>query len=350
MRAPILTLCTLLLAGLASGCLERLDQTDPDGPPAPPNPVPARGNMTAQEKTQTTSGVCPGMAPIGSEKPYCAWRAHWIAGELDLAELPITLSTFNGDVQSAGGVGRAWNLTAVLSARGASEAEARTALDNIRFEWSHEEPGGHYLRANANRKTQDSRNHEAAGFHLTVPASVLVALQAQSASGDVTATGLRAQQVRLVAASGDLEASELTSRWLVMSAASGDIRAERFQAEDLNVNAASGDVAVLGQSGVVQIRTASGGVTASLRPTLNASWSLNSASGDIRLKVPEEARFGYSVSASTASGTCSIGLGDGDVSGNERSKRFETQGYASRPLRVKIGLSAASGDVDVSPL
>lgn len=351
MRALSVPICILLsVSGLLAGCLDNIEGTDPDGPQAPPSPAPARGTMTSMETAQTSSGVCPGMTPVGSEKPYCAWRSHWIGGDLDLSELPISLSTFNGDVQVAGGVGRAWNVTAVLFARGSTDSEARLALDNIRFQWSHEERGGHYLRGSASRKNQDSRNHEQAELRLSVPASLLVALQASSASGDVSATGLQGQQVHLSSASGDVRATALTTRWLVMSAASGDLQAERVDAQDLNLQSASGDVSVLGRAGAVQIRSASGDISASLRPSSNSTWGLNAASGDVHLKVPEERGVGYSLNAGTASGSCSIGLKDGNVSGSERSKQFETQGYPSRPLRVRMTLNSASGDVAVSPL
>lgn len=339
----------LLLATTIPGCIEQLRDGADDGPGAPGAPKPASGNMTGRERSQVASGLCPGATPVGTAQPYCASKTHWIDGAIDAAALPVDLATFSGNVLVRGDVARVWNLTVVLSARGDSDALARANLGNIQFAWSHEEAQGHYLRAKASLSTREQRHHERASLTLSMPASVLLALTASSASGDVTANAIRSDQTRLTSASGNVAATDVVATWARLVSSSGSVRTERLQSQDATIESASGNVDAHGELGDARIQSASGTVRANLRPSGNASWTLSSSSGSVSLSTKEEARFGYSATASTASGRATITLRDGETTGSNQQKRFESKDYSSRAVRVTVSVNSASGNVDIAP-
>lgn len=341
--------CVLGLAFALSiaGCLEPLAADEPTRSTSASSTAEAGvGNMTAQNATQTRVESCPA-GSVG--EPFCATRNHWIYGTIEMAKLPVSLSTFAGTMTVRGGSGSGWNLTVTITARGATAPEAQANLANVVFSWSHQEGNLHALRSTASLRQGGQSHQEQASFLLTMPASVVLSLRASSSSGTVSASAFQADPLNLWSASGTVRAEDIIATVARLESASGSVETRRLKADDVTLDTASGRVDAQGEFGAAVLRSSSGSVSANLRPFLNATWTFSSASGSVTVKAPEEARFGYSVSASTTSGRAAIAFKDGSLSGSEKNRKFETHGFSGRAVRTTLTASSASGNVDVGP-
>jgi hypothetical protein len=144
-----------------------------------------------------------------------------------------------------------------------------------------------------------------ASFDLRVPAGV--AVEAESSSGDVQASDLRAP-VRLSTASGTVVVRRVAGA-VSLHTSSGDIRAGDVSARTLTAHTSSGDV-TLEMSGVPEDVEA------------------DTSSGDVRITVPRGGDA-YDVTADTSSG--------------DRTVAVRTDPLSSRRLRA----TTSSGDVSV---
>jgi hypothetical protein len=155
-------------------------------------------------------------------------------------------------------------------------------------------------------------------------------------------------ELTLAAASADLAVTALEARALGLSAASGDITVDA-RAEVLVADAASGDITIDTDARDVRLDTASGDITASLTPTGSGSIVADTASGDIMIMVPGDARYGYDVIADTASGSIVVDLPDTETvrADDDDFRHVRTTGFSSRDVQVRVVTDTASGDITV---
>lgn len=303
---------TLLLAG----CIQVNQDASPGQGSAPIAPPPAEHNrMTAVEKSQTTVALCPpgGINGVPPRNIYCATKTMWMWGEVDLVELPVALSTFNGAATVDAGPEGRWNVTATLQATGASMDEARARLGDIQFSWSHQDRGVHKLEVEAKTKKGSDTQGLSAALRSTLSPSLLLTIAASTASGDI---GVHFDRAKIVSASS-----------------------------------ASGAIDVACQPEVLSLSTASGTIQARARPTGSGTFTLSSASGRLSLAVPEDEAHGYAADLSTASGKITVALKDGTTSGTQANqKHFETTGLSARAIKTQVVMSTASGDLSLAPL
>lgn len=138
-----------------------------------------------------------------------------------------------------------------------------------------------------------------------------------TASGEVSLEKLKAEEASITTASGEVSLEELEAEEAGINTASGDVRLQRLEAADITISTASGevriqevngrldcttasgDVYVDGGSGYGEIGTASGEVKMFFAE-LTGDLSVNTASGDVTLALPEDSSFTFE--ADTASG------------------------------------------------
>lgn len=368
-----LLFAALIVLPFFAGCLEpaESDHSSP-GPRRLARTIdarpPAAGTMTGSvQADDVVVAMCGGLS-FPPENAYCATRTIEIEGAIeDLPELPVSLATFVGDVDVQGIEPSEWNLTAVLSARGSSEDDARSNLDNIDFQWSHEDGDGHHLRATAQKKDQDTQNNEAARFAVRLPKSLPLYLDAATSVGDVTASDLIATQCALHSSTGDVAAQRVESAWMLLGSSTGDASALDFTADevvletstgsitargeapDANVGTSTGDVDLDLKFRRLDVSTSTGDVTAKLTPLEGGSLTVDTSTGEIAVAVPEGAEFGYSIDAGTGTGSVSIELQDGQVAGDEEQAHFVTNNYSKRSIRVTADLHTSTRDITVRP-
>jgi hypothetical protein len=181
-----------------------------------------------------------------------------------------------------------------------------------------------------------------------------------SATADMRLESLRGE-VRVRARSSDVNASDIHGKWsseatsadcaldgfdgdsVELSAHSGDVRLHRVSADRVSVETHSGDIRVADAdlrefSG----RAGSGDVALDNRGSRLASVRVNTASGDISLRLPADTAF---------SAQATHGSGDVTVDFRDVTSRVEgsTASYQHGNGGARISVEVGSGDVSIRP-
>lgn len=178
-------------------------------------------------------------------------------------------------------------------------------------------------------------------LRVAVPAGLAPALYVDLASGDLELRGLSLSQAHLGSASGDIRLSGLSVHGaLRVTTSSGDIQGENVTAHELSLTSTSGDVRMLQGTVAAQARmgTTSGDLTwDGDSPAVEAT----SISGDLRIDGAfEKLRF------KTVSGDCLISVQEAnllELSGQTASGDIRLRLPAS--LRPCIGCRTTCGDI-----
>lgn len=301
----------LLLAPLA-GCLTAPGADSPFGGDDAGATDVAPGTFTAN--VTETDATC----KSGTQRP-CAARDVLVAGAINIARLPVSLDTWAGGVNVIGGPAGAWSLLAHLEAEGATADEARENLERLSLEWTIDEDGKDVLRAVVVRSTAN-------GVQLPV------------------STGTTEFQARGVLT---LIIPQNIVLDLAAKTQSGGIDVERVRTEGLVLSTQSGGIDIDASVTDVDAKTQSGGVDAILRPTGSGEVRLKTQSGGVDAVLIEDVRIGYKIEASTQSGGVDIRMEDGEAKGEKNHKTFETNGYASRAVKVELTAETQSGGVSI---
>ena len=122
----------------------------------------------------------------------------------------------------------------------------------------------------------------------------------QLAAGDAVLDSLTADVVEIVAQAGDIRL--LRSRVETFKAATraGEVRAEGVEAKSAVVETTSGDAYMVDWRGTLECRTSSGEITAALRDDASGPVSITSASGNVKLTIPQA--MGFALKAASVSG------------------------------------------------
>jgi hypothetical protein len=253
------------------------------------------------------------------------------------------------------GKGDAITVTAVRHGFGWNADAARAAIDRLDLQLIQ---SGDTLRVEVQRAGGFSGfigRSPYADLHISVPDSV--ALDVQTASGDLKVDGLRADG-SLSTVSGDIDLAD-SSGALQVSSTSGDIQMSGTFVGP-KVETVSGEIILDGASGLLRARSISGDIT--LRDLRDAQLDLESTSGDIKVEgalaghlssmisnisgdvqVRLPAASDLKLDASTISGDLSSDLELRDAQ-HERRSLSGTLGAGQTTLTI----STTSGDVEVN--
>lgn len=318
--ATILTLSTLVLAGCINPGAG--DEGEDDGFSPMVGSAGTGGAMTATETKEEWTGLCtdrPGMG--GGAGAFCAERKVIVNGVLTgFSAMDVDLSTFNGDVTVTSTSDDDYGFVASLRARGATEADAKRAMEEITFAWSHADGDAHFLSVEASYNGKDNQNARSAILEARLPKALLLRLTAETINGDVSAKGLRA--------------------------------------EGLHLESVNGDVIAEAEVAQVQLDTVNGDVEGTLKPLGSGRIRADTTNGEITLRMQEGDAIGYDVLGRTTNGEVEIGLRDGDVGpcpqGSEyytppcNQRTFKTRNYDARQMRLAVTLESVNGDVTVN--
>lgn len=339
---PVLMLGVLFLSGCAptdgGGSLSKLADcgavTAADGPGA--------GSAAAHGQAQRDDGEIR-VSQEGDE--YRATQLIDLSNDFGGASLAqVDLASFNGSVQSCAREGGGYRIHVTLEGRGASEAEARSALQGLQV--THEDMlVAGTLRLNTRVQPTDMTGssitllgievgqggaqadspRRSAHIVAGLPPAAGYTLQQSTGNGNVGAAGLSGSSASLDSSNGSVG---LEGRWDSASLDTGN-----------GVAAVSGDYADL------SAHSGNGYVQAALHTVRSLQADLSAGNGFVEVALAGSGA-GYDLTADTINGRASI-----DVSGTEavgeqsmNSAHRRSADYASRAVQVQVSASSSNGD------
>ncbi len=161
-----------------------------------------------------------------------------------------------------------------------------------------------------------------------------------SVSGDFTLSGIETERIELSTTSGKMDCDALKADEMNCSSVSGDVMVRDGAIGSVMANTTSGEVSISGLSGGADIGTVSGSISI-IADKLSDDYKLSTTSGDVIVKLPEQAQFvlGYD----TTSGSYQS---DFKMVYNSQS-RSQVDGYTNEN-GVKLEIDTVSGDLELN--
>lgn len=157
----------------------------------------------------------------------------------------------------------------------------------------------------------------------------------QTASGDLSAEHMEAEELKLQTASGEIELKNIQCIRAALRSGSGDMDIENIRGRELCAETGSGEVELRANMESLDINTGSGDIDLETGPDARRI-RLGAGSGDICLNM-RQVPGAYIVTRT--------GSGDMTVKGREASGRNYSTSYGSGACQVEI--ATGSGDIDV---
>lgn len=261
----------------------------------------------------------------------------------------IDVQNLSGDIKIVAGNGRDVTVETVRTARGRTEADARTGLSRVRVETTHR---GDRLAVRVVYPNERQSSYSVnIAFVITAPAGTTVT--ATSLSGDVSASGI-AGDLSLSSTSGDVAitdarrvtrarslSGDITLRnvtadgELEANTMSGDVTATGLKARRLTLESLSGDVTLRNvDAGSADVRSTSGDVVYEGALQSNGRYDLRSHSGSVRMSV--DSSTGFTFEGQSFSGSVRVDL------------PLQVRSVADRGRRIAKSLSGTFGDGSAS--
>lgn len=246
------------------------------------------------------------------------------------SEATIAVTTRNGSVTVDTWDEPGYKVVVTSKVRGSDAAHAEEAASTATL-WRETENGF--------RLTAGDRRGVSASVRVMVPAAVRYRLEAETRNGSIRARDL-----------------SLTSGQF--STANGSIRLDDVDARELHVTTANGSIRISGSVDTLRGTTAHGSIIVQMidagaggRSFESADWTLQTSSGSIRARVPDEDGIGYQVNLKTANGRVRALLPGfvGETSGPLRRSLFgQTSGYETASRRMNVSARTANGSIIVT--
>lgn len=278
------------------------------------------------------------------------------------------VSTFNGALEFRGAEPSEYRFSAQLYARAETEQAAREKIATIRIVHA-EALDGSTLVLETGAEAPE-KNNVGVSIAAALPEALSQAIRGETSNGPVGIQGLRGEEMEIASSNGpatveDAEASELTvstsngpivlkdvtvSGALVASGSNGPLQLSSVRAGRVKGTTSNGPLTGDAEAGSAELGTSNGAVDFRYTPTRSGGLSVRGSNGPVRLALPENARTGYDLVATTSNGEVSIALEDGTLTEDERArKHFVTNGYDGRGIRVEAVVEGANGPVEIVP-
>lgn len=262
----------------------------------------------------------------------------------------IDLQNLSGDIKVVAGTGREVSVETIRTARGRTDADAKSGLTRVRVDTTHRNDRLTVRVVYPNeRQSSYSVN---VGFVITAPAGTSVNVstlsgdvsatgisgelslvttsgnvtitdarrvtRARSLSGDITLRNVSAEsQLEAHTMSGNVDATGLTARRLSLESLSGDITLRNIKAESADLRSTSGNVSFDGTlhgGGRYDLRSHSGNVRMAVDGSIGFTFEGQSFSGAVRVDLPLQVRsmadgnrrFSKSINGTFGDGSASI--------------------------------------------
>lgn len=387
----------LVVLALSAGCLGAMDDEEvspasdageADTGEANPSPENA-SRMTAEETESLDEGAREGLPPFYSS------RTITIEGDLVLEQLPVVLSTRNGDIDVQTGPADEFVLEVTLTGHGYTPEQATTERERLSLAWSIGEPGARELVAEVERENRTEENvvldqgNAEGEITLKLPKNLTTVLSATTRNGGLAIHDLRAdvlnaetrngeiqiegvkssvirtqtrngatdltdiqgEVVKTQTRNGAIEVSGIQATVIELESRNGEIGIEDTTVEVISMQTRNGEIdAELADTADVSMQTRNGDVTAVIEPATDGEVTMQTRNGHVELNVPEDEAHGYDATAKTRDGQAEILLEEGSTEREDEGEvRFLTDGFQNREIRTQLDASSRNGNVQIGP-
>lgn len=310
------------------------DDADDEAPAGAPEAAdPPQGPQAGTPGTHAVPKRNDGPVEVATDGQFVARRTVTIDNDFGgAARSDLELKSFNGDVSVKPSTDGGYHLVAVLHGRGATQDEARQALDLLTLTASDELEDGTLWLAFVLTSGQPTLVppitvptgvSNGARFELAVPPQPAHDVEAGTSNGDVVVLGLHGPRLQAGSANGDL----------VVHGAFGA----------LGLGTSNGAIDLDGTFHDVLAGTTNGEVRADLWPLRSGTVRLATSNDDIAVGLASGAAA-YDITGDTTNGEVRFDL-EGRQSEDESHGTFRSAHWATAEVRVTLDLDTANASI-----
>jgi hypothetical protein len=277
----------------------------------------------------TSNFVLYGISSGGYSGSYRAQDTITFAGALTTDSVLLDVNSFNGPIEVSTWEKDEYIISALIKAKGTTDAEAEENLD--RFEFNIDE-------SLVLGKKRLVLRHNIAGTMTSMYSVQIEVWLPADATIDLA----------LDSSNGGMYLSDIDGGKIKLDTSNGGFMFDNVEARNVDATTSNGPVTGRLDAWNADIRTSNGAITLTLPCTRNGRYELRTSNGPVQLEVSSSTSVGYELDLTTSNSIIDIDLPNLDYIVSTRTrKEAHTYGLSSKPFRITIDASTSNGSMRV---
>lgn len=276
----------------------------------------------------TSNFVLYGISSGGYSSSYRAQDTVTFTGALTADSVLLDVNSFNGPIEVSTWDKDEYSISALIKAKGTTDAEAEENLDRFEFDLDESFVLGK-KRLVLRHNVAGTMNRYSVRIEVWLPADTTIDLDLDSSNGGMYLTDIEGGEINLDTSNGGFEFDNVKATKVDASTSNGPVTG-RLDAWNADID------------------TSNGAITLTLPCTRSSTYELRTSNGPVQLEVSSSTSVGYNLDLSTRNSIVDIDLPNLDYTVSTRTrKEAHTIGLASKSVRITIDASTSNGSMRV---
>ncbi len=277
----------------------------------------------------TSNFVLYGISSGGYSGNYRAQDTMTFTGALTADTVLLDVNSFNGPIEVSTWNKDEYSISALIKAKGTTDAEAEENLERFEFDLDDSMILGKKRLVLRHNVAGTMTSRYSVQIEVWLPADATIELALDSSNGGIYLSDIEGGEIKLDTSNGGFRFDNVEAR---------------------NVDAKTSNGAVTGKLNAwnADISTSNGAITLTMPCTRNGRYELRTSNGPVQLEVSSSTSIGYELDLTTSNGIVDIDLPNLDYTVSTRTrKEAHTYGLTSKSVRITIDSSTSNGSMRV---
>jgi hypothetical protein len=277
----------------------------------------------------TSNFVLYGISSGGYSGSYRAQDTVTFTGALTADSVLLDINSFNGPIEVSTWEKDEYSISALIKAKGTTDAEAEENLERFEFDLDEGMILGKKRLVLRHNVAGTMKSRYSVQVEVWLPADATIDLDLDSSNGGMYLS--------------DIDGGEIN-----LDTSNGGMRFDDVEARNVDASTSNGPVTGSLDASDADIGTSNGAITLTLPCTRNGRYELRTSNGPVQLEVSSSMSVGYELDLTTSNGIVDIDLPNLDYIVSTRTrKEAHTYGLASKSVRIAIDASTSNGSMRV---
>jgi hypothetical protein len=275
----------------------------------------------------TSNFVLYGISSGGYSGSYRAQDTRTFEGPLTADRVVLDVDIFNGGIEVSTWDRDEYRISALIKAKGGTDAEAEEYLDMFEFDLDEGLVGGKVWLVLRHNIQPSLRSRYSVMVEAYLPEDATVDLDLDSSNGGIDLVEIAGGVIDIRTSNGDIDFDDVT-------------------AGSVNAYTSNGRVDGSLEAPDVQIVTSNAHIGLDTPCTVTGNYVLRTSNAGVHVSVSGSTGVGYDVDLSTSNGDVHVDLSDLGYTRNlKASKAARTRGFEEKAVRITISATTSNGGI-----
>jgi hypothetical protein len=277
----------------------------------------------------TSNFVFYGISSGGYSGSYRAQDTVTFTGSMVADSVLLDVNSFNGPIEVSTWDKDEYSISALINAKGTTDAEAEENLERFEFDLDESLILGKKRLVLRHNIAGTMTSRYSVQVEVWLPADATIDLDLYSSNGGMYLSDINGGEINL-------------------DTSNGGLRFVNLEARNVDASTSNGPVTGILDASDADIGTSNGAITLTLPCTRNGRYELGTSNGPVQLEVSSSTSVGYDLDLSTSNGIVDIDLPNLNYVVNTRArKEAHTYGLTSKSVRITIDARTSNGSMSV---